>query len=69
MFKSENLSEDINNQNLDKKLKAIPFFTKGLENMSILFHTVQFLLPNTSDQMSSVPSFMSNIEYLRNNFG
>lgn len=39
VFKSDNL-EEINNQNLDKKLKAIPFFTKGLENMSILFHTV-----------------------------
>jgi hypothetical protein len=40
VFKSDNLNEDITNQNLDKKLKAIPFFTKGLENMSILFHTV-----------------------------
>lgn len=69
IFKSPNsLNEDINNTNFAQKLKSIPFFTKGLENMSILFHTVQFLLPNNREGLNTT-SFASNLEYLRGNFG
>lgn len=61
------LQDDVNNSNFNQKLKSINFFISGLQNMSTMFQTVQFLLPN-NDQINN-ESFKSNIEYLRNNFG
>jgi hypothetical protein len=36
--------------------------------MAILFHTVQFLLPNNNERLNS-ESFKVNIQYLEHNFG
>jgi hypothetical protein len=52
----ECLPEDLQNSNCSLRLKAIPFFARGLEIMVILFHAVSYLMQN-------------NIEFLRLKFG
>jgi len=52
----ECLPEDLQNNNCSVRLKAIPFFARGLEIMVILFHAVSYLMPN-------------NFEFLRLKFG
>lgn len=57
----ESLSEDVSNNNCGQKLKAIPFYTRGLENMVILFHAAQYMM--TAQNTYIVHKFSSVIKF------
>lgn len=52
----ECLPDSIGINNIDRKIKAVPFFVRALECMVILFHAVNYLMQVPPNQQESAMS-------------
>jgi hypothetical protein len=50
----ECLPDDLNNNNFDKRIKAMPFFCRAIENMVILFHAISYIVKIHQNEFSLI---------------